>query len=316
MTLRKVERGEEPLRGLIALAGPSNSGKTFSALRIAAGLQEELKGKTALLDTELRGNLYHHRFEYDHFILDPPFSPRAWKTAIQDLDARYSVIISDNFSDEYEGPGGIAEMASLSTVKNDVAKWAQPKAEHKALMSKIRLLRAQHIFLLRASDKIEIYEGTDPKTGELKKMVRAMGWQPHAEKNFKYDITIGWMLPPESVGHANLWKSIDGFSFKDGEQLSEDHGREIARWIRGETKGAQPVMTVVTIRSANNVPFVTTSIWKEAADAYREVKKPVSGDPEGLALLRECNRDALMVLAEYAGPSARANLQAEITAAG
>lgn len=237
MTLRLVPPGSEPLRGLVSIAGPSSSGKTYSALRIATGMQEVLQCRIAMIDTELRGNLYQGRFEFDRYVMPPPFSPEAWIEAVQQLDGKYGIIISDNFSDEYEGPGGIAEMAANSKLTNDVAKWARPKAEHKALMSRIRLLKSQHIFLLRAADKIEVYEGED-KHGNKKKLVRALGWQPIAEKNFKYDITAGWMLPPDSRGKADVWKTIEGLPFRDGETLSEEHGRMIARWTRGEVQAA------------------------------------------------------------------------------
>jgi hypothetical protein len=314
MTIRKAERGTEPLRGLIALAGPSNSGKTFSALRIAAGLVETLGGKIALLDTELRGNLYHHKFTYDHYVMEPPFSPAEWAKAFAQLDSQYTVVISDNFSDEYEGPGGIAEMASLSPLRNDIAKWAQPKAEHKQLMSKIRLLKSQHIFLLRASDKIEIFQDRDEEGKPIgKQIVRPLGWQPHAEKNFKYDITLGWMLPPESNGHADLWKTIDGFSFKDGEQLSEDHGRAIAAWIKGTPAAQEGEMgSLVEIKREDGTVVCQSSHYPVAKDAYVALRKAA----KDVNRLAHVNRDALTYLRTYATPAAQASFDRDLELAG
>jgi hypothetical protein len=314
MTLRKVEKGAEPLRGLIALAGPSNSGKTFSALRIATGIVESLgNGKgIALLDTELRGNLYHGMFDYERFVMEPPFSPKAFLDAYRELDGRYSVIISDNFSDEHEGPGGILEMAMQSPLQNDVAKWAKPKAEHKQLMAAIRLLKSQHIFCLRASDKIKIVDGED-KHGNKKKIVEAVGWQPTCEKNFLYDVTLGWMLPPNSKGHANVWKSIEGFDFKDGQQLTEDHGRAIARWIKGEEavpkswregpNGELPPSVLAATRMPESVRIVDqefaevayTSDPDEALRAYGAAKK-ASANPGSVTI---ANRSALQTILDY-----------------
>lgn len=302
MPLRLVEKGAEPLRGLVAIAGPSNSGKTFSALRVAAGLQEILKGRTALLDTELRGNLYEHRFDFDRYVMDPPFSPQEWLAAFRELDGQYSVVISDNFSDEHEGMGGLCEMAENSGLKNDVAKWAFPKAQHKALMGKIRLLKSQHIFILRAADKIKIVDGED-RNGNKKKIVEAVGWTPVAEKNFIYDVTLGWMLPPASGGHANVWKSIDGFDFQDGEQLSEEHGRIIGRWITGQAapmkaagKAETIMLDMVTIVTDDGEPKCTTTILREALEAFAAVKK--MANVEGKAVV--ANLPALRILASYA----------------
>jgi hypothetical protein len=314
MALRKAEVGSEPLRGLIAIAGPSNSGKTFSALRMAEGIVSGLGGKIALLDTELRGNLYHHRFKYDHYIFEPPFSPKSWVDAYRELDGQYSVVVSDNFSDEYEGPGGISEMASLSPLRNDIAKWALPKAEHKQLMSKIRLLKSQHIFLLRASDKIEIFQDKDEEGKPIgKQIVRPLGWQPHAERNFRYDITLGFMLPPDSRGHADLWKTIDGFSFKDGEQLSEDHGRAIAAWIKGTPASQEGEMgSPVTIRREDGTVVCQSSHYPVAKDAYVALRKAA----KDVNRLAHVNRDALMYLRTYATPAVMASIDRDLELAG
>lgn len=313
MTLRKVERGTEPLRGLIALAGPSNSGKTFSALRVAIGIRDGLQtGGIAMIDTELRGNLYEGRFEFDRFVLDPPFSPQAWLDAFRQLDQKYSVIISDNFSDEHEGQGGLIDMAENSGVKQDAAKWAKPKAEHKALMAKVRLLRSQHLFLLRAADKIKIVDGVN-KRGEPCKVVEPQGWQPVCEKNFIYDITLGWMLPPGSRGQGDIWKTIDGFDFHDGEQLSEDHGRRIAAWIKGETvqQPSRPLSDMLTIRHGDQIIYQGKDA-SAALAAYGPVARDLAGEPNGLAELRVQNFGTLQaMLARSTGKRAEF-LQAEI----
>jgi len=275
MSLRLVAPGAEPLRGLIGVAGPSSSGKTFSALRMAVGMQEILQKPIAMIDTELRGNLYEKRFQFDRFVMEPPFSTKAWMDAFKELDGKYGIIISDNFSDEYEGQGGLAELASRSTAKSDVAKWAEPKAQHKELMNKIRLLKSQHLFLLRASDKIEIIEGEDPVTGRVKKLVRSKGWQPIAEKNFAYDITFGWMLPPGCRGCGQVLKSIDGMPFGDGEELSEEHGRMIARWTLGlpiTQSHEEPMLEIVKILKADGSALYTGTILREALTAYKKVK--------------------------------------------
>lgn len=59
---------------LIALAGASGSGKTYSALRLAKGLAPT--GKIAFIDTEARRGLhYADQFEFMHADMRPPFRP-------------------------------------------------------------------------------------------------------------------------------------------------------------------------------------------------------------------------------------------------
>lgn len=233
--IRQVPRGSEPLRSLTMLAGPSNSGKTWSALLMATGMVEVLGGKIAMLDTEQRGNQYEWDFDFDRFVMEPPFTPAAFIDAYERLDGKYSVIITDNFSDEHEGQGGLQEMAEASGLNNDVAKWAKPKAENRKLMARIRQLSSQHIFCLRALDKIEIIDGEDPN-GRKKKIVRPKGWTPVCEKNFIYDITIGFMLPPGSKGHAGIVKTIGALhhAFREGDQVTVAYGRALAMWVQNK----------------------------------------------------------------------------------
>jgi len=59
---------------LIALAGASGSGKTYSALRLAKGLAPT--GKIAFIDTEARRGLhYADQFDFMHADMRPPFRP-------------------------------------------------------------------------------------------------------------------------------------------------------------------------------------------------------------------------------------------------
>jgi hypothetical protein len=56
---------------LIALAGASGSGKTFSALRLARGMSPD--GKIAFIDTEARRGLhYAEQFQFLHSDMRPP----------------------------------------------------------------------------------------------------------------------------------------------------------------------------------------------------------------------------------------------------
>src|SRR3972149_10607751 len=74
-TFRKAIREQTSV--LLALAGSSGSGKTYSALRLARGLAGD-RGRVALIDTEAgRALHYAERFDFDHCDLKPPFAPPA-----------------------------------------------------------------------------------------------------------------------------------------------------------------------------------------------------------------------------------------------
>src|SRR5581483_2781739 len=88
---------------LIALAGASGSGKTFSALRLAKGMAPT--GKIAFIDTEARRGLhYADQFEFMHTDMRPPFRPSRFIEAIHAAEATGAeVVIIDSFSHEYDG---------------------------------------------------------------------------------------------------------------------------------------------------------------------------------------------------------------------
>jgi hypothetical protein len=316
MSYRHAPRGSEPLRGIISLEGPSNSGKTYSALLLATGMARVLGCKIAMLDTELRGNLYESEFEFERYILEPPFTPDSFTDAYQELDRKFGVVITDNFSDEYEGPGGIAEMAANSTLTNEVARWAAPKLKHKAMMGRVRLLKAQHIFCLRASDKIAIEEGED-RAGKKKKIVVPMGWQPHAEKNFSYDMTLRFMLPPNSMGRVEIRKTIGAFKgvFNDGEQLTGAHGEAVARWTRGEAVAREPVPVLnppFKVLDADGEVWRIEPMLRDAIGSYRDARAEAKERGASVTLQ---NLSLLRFAASKAGAELRQRIEAEIAAA-
>lgn len=266
--LRLVKAGDEPRRLLMDLYGPSNSGKTYSALVIASGIVDEIGGNIAMIDTEGRGNLYERKFTFDRWVMDSPFSPEAFMKAYEMLDSRYSVIITDTISDEYEGIGGLQEIAEAQKVQNEVAKWAAPKARHRKLMARVRQLKAQHIFCVRAEDKIEIVEGEDQR-GNKKKLVRPLGWTRVAEKKWKYDMTVGLRFEPDARGVCIVDKMIEDLegTLVTGEVVPREFGRSLARWALGKDQPAKVVSgpsRVVTIVDADGQIVATYTSYGEA----------------------------------------------------
>ena len=72
---RPATREATPL--LVGLVGPSGAGKTFSALRLATGVQRVVGGDIYFIDTEARRGLhYAERFTFRHLPFGAPFSPR------------------------------------------------------------------------------------------------------------------------------------------------------------------------------------------------------------------------------------------------
>lgn len=251
ITFRPAVRDETSL--LIAMAGASGSGKTFSALRLATGLAGD--GKIAMIDTEAgRGLHYAEKFRFDHAELKPPFTPEAYLEAIvKAQEDGYRAIVVDSFSHEYEGEGGLQDIqqADLERMAGGDARkmerltapsWKNAKLRHKKMVSRLLQVRSHLIFCLRAEEKIRFEKVKDDRGYEKTAIVPA-GWVPICEKRWMYEMTLSVTMTPEAPGMPMFdgqGRPIHGkiqdqhrHAFPPGETVTEDSGRLLAEWARG-----------------------------------------------------------------------------------
>jgi hypothetical protein len=238
--------GEE--RYLIGIAGPTGSGKTYSALRLARGLAGP-NGEVFAIDTENKRMLrYAKAFNFRRAGLEPPFhSEKYMQLAIEAQKAGAAVLIIDSGSHEHVGPGGTLErfedelkrLAGDDWAKRERVKgtaWIVPKRAHKALLQRLIQLNMHVIICLRAEPKI----GIRPDPDNPKKTVWIdLGFQPIASNDLPFDLTMLLMLSAE-----NLEKRGVAIPLKLDEQdrhliplnrpLDEAVGAAIAAKARGE----------------------------------------------------------------------------------
>ena len=123
---------------LIGLAGASGSGKTYTAMRLAAGIAGDKP--FCVIDTEAgRAKHYADMFRFDHGDLTPPFSPDRYADAIMAADkAGYPVIVVDSVSHVWAGDGGVLDwqdkeldrMAGDDWKKREACKMAEIGRAH------------------------------------------------------------------------------------------------------------------------------------------------------------------------------------------
>ncbi len=243
-------RARVPL--LVGLCGPSSSGKTFSALRLATGMQRVIGGDVFFIDTEARRGLhYADRFKFRHVPLEAPFGPLDYLACIEHCVARgANVIVIDSLTHEHSGIGGVAhqsekyldDKAGDDFKKRDKLKmlsWVKPKRERAQLNARIVQLGINLVCCYRAKDKIKPSEtGGSPDK---------LGWQPETTSDLHYDMTKTFLLPPGCRGvpaqqpvteaEKRLAKDPAQFEgwFRPGEPLSEDMGERMARWAAGDS---------------------------------------------------------------------------------
>lgn len=281
-------RSQVPL--LVGIAGPSGGGKTYSAMRLATGIQRVVGGDIYGIDTESNRMLhYAERFNFRHVPFGAPFDSLSYLAAIEYCHAKGAkIIVIDSMSHEHEGPGGLleshtAEVERLSRGdegKADRVKmlaWAKPKQARRRLLNTILQIPANFIFCFRAKEKIKLLRGKDPEQ---------LGFMPIAGDEFVYEMTTQALLLPNAGGVPtwNPQESGEKQMVKLPEQfrdlllnhqgpINEELGQRMAEWAAG----ADPLAAYRDELQA------VTSI-EELAEAWSRVPKV---HQKGLAKLKD-----------------------------
>lgn len=235
---------------LLALAGASGSGKTFSALRIAKGLANGT-GRVAVIDTEAgRAKHYADRFDFLHGDFEPPFTPERYVEAIRAAEeAGATVIVIDSMSHEWNGEGGCADIQAAEAERMATDKdgnvvpwkleamtapaWKKPKIRHKRMVSRLLQCRAHLIFCLRAEEKVKFVE--EMVNGRKRTNIVPQGFMPICEKGFMFEMSGSMTLHPETPGcpRTDLQHKLNDelrAIFRDGAPITEEHGEMLRQW--------------------------------------------------------------------------------------
>lgn len=244
--IRPAVREQVPV--MVGLMGASGSGKTFSALRIATGIQRVTGGEICVIDTESRRSLhYADDFRFMHMQFDAPFGPLRYLEAIKAAYAAGArTIVVDSMSHEHEGPGGVLEMHDKEVQRlggqgrHNFPAWAKPKAERRQMINGILQVNCNFVFCFRAKEKTK--PGQDA-TGE--KALIEQGYMPIAGEEFVFEMTMNCLLLPGAAGVPQWQSGYPGERammklprqfervMADGRQLDEDIGQQLAEWARG-----------------------------------------------------------------------------------
>lgn len=255
----KAVRGQVPL--LVGIVGPSGTGKTFSALRLAKGIQRVTGGRIKVIDTEHRRALhYADLFDFDHVDFREPFGSLDYLEILKLAAATPGPVVVDSLSHEHDGPGGYleyheAEVKRLiqhggfkSEYAAQVPAWARPSAARRQLIQGIIHMGINAVFCFRSKEKIDM-NGVDANG---KKTVTNLGWMPIAGDSFVYEMTMKCLLLPGADGVPSWHPKESGEKmvcklpgqfremFKKPTQLSEEIGEQLAAWAAGKAPAAAP----------------------------------------------------------------------------
>lgn len=216
MAFTRAERKRAKAR--ILIEGPSGSGKSYSAIRLAKGIG----GKIAAIDTE-HGSLsmYSDLGEFDVMELSAPFSPDRYCAAIREAEqAGYEVLIIDSITHEWSGEGGCLDIKDKLPGTNDWAKWAKLTPMHQRFIETMLQSPLHIIATVRSKTEWTLDENKPKKVGT----------SPQQRDGMDFEFTMVF-----SVQAGNHVASVtkDRTAQFDGylQVIDETTGKRIADWL-------------------------------------------------------------------------------------
>jgi hypothetical protein len=265
------------MRFLFSFYGLSETGKTLSALLVAAGLEPD-PSKRMLLDTEggERGRMYVNEIAggYLYAKLSPPYTPERYIQAQNEIEAAgVTILVTDSASHAWFAQGGILDMVEESKLQNDMAKWAAPKRRLGKMMQRYRSSDMHHILCSRAKQPLIETEVNGRKTYVQGPVV------PIQEKMMKYDMTVvAQMLgrgtftldAPQGKCPSNLLPI-----FAAAPLMNEETGRRLAEWVNvrvalsPEVRALKVAATETAQKGAESFRTFWADLDRGARDALR-----------------------------------------------
>lgn len=245
---------------LIGIYGESGCGKTYSALLLARGIVGET-GKIVLIDTESgRGSLYSDLIPggYDVIDFEPPFSPARFSDAMQyAIDQGANCLIIDSISHEWEGIGGVCDMAAAieeRTGKSGLHCWKDPKMQHAKLVLSMLRSSIPTIVCMRAKHKSK-----QVRNNGKTEIVKDDFATPIQDDGFIFEMTVHGeilrdhtflMTKSNHVGLAEI--------FGKKKMLSIDDGKKVAVW---RASGSKPTEQEKTDTGSEKIAVAKRRLW-------------------------------------------------------
>jgi hypothetical protein len=257
-----AKREHVPL--LVGIFGPSGGGKTYSALRLAKGIQSVVGGEVYGVDTESRRMLHYaddpdltrDGWSFKHVEFKAPFGSLRYLEVLRwCVDQGAKTVIIDSMSHEHGGEGGYLDehdkdldrfggADERKRERNNMRAWIRPATERKKLIRGLLQLDANFIFTFRAKETVKPDGGGG---------VTEMGFVPEAGDAFLYEMTVCCLLMPVAGGVPTWTSKMPGEAqmIKPAKQfidlfagvrrpLDEKHGAGLALWARGTSPSPQP----------------------------------------------------------------------------
>jgi hypothetical protein len=244
---------------LIGIYAESGTGKTKSALLLAKGFAGDMS-KVGMIETESgRGEAYARDpvvGGYQVLPLREDFSPKAYGAAIAAAEkAGLQVLIIDSASHEWEGVGGVLDMAAKAKASGakGVLVWQEAKIDHKRqfmlrlMQTPIPLvivcMRAKYPMKEATADDVERIRTEGGKKPPSKgDWIRSHRLEPTQADDILFEMFVHGWIDHEHRFHVTKY-TVDELRdvFVEGERISPETGHRLTAWASGRAGDKGPV---------------------------------------------------------------------------
>lgn len=263
MAFKKAKREQVWLK--LLLTGPSGSGKSFSALRLATGLAKKCGSQIAYIGTEGSRDLYYaNEFSYDLIQLDKDgnprnfedFSPESYIHNIEEaINSGYKVVVIDSLSPEWTFINEVHDAMKGNSFQN----WGRVKPRHNALMEFIMTSPIHIIACARGKDAWVLEDNNG------KQVPRKVGMGAQQDKDLVYQYTVSFTLNDQDKHTYECDKdNTHLFEGRYGKQLTEKDGEALYNWANDSDIPA-------TVRETKKYEAATISDEEKLATAKQTI---------------------------------------------
>jgi hypothetical protein len=246
----------------IALMSPSGGGKTYSALKLATGMADEIERETGkrpkilLGNTEQkRGYYYANEFNYDIVDIDAPHNPEKYVEFMDfAISEGYGIVILDSSSHEWEGKGGCLELQQQAG--GTYQSWAKVTPRHNKFIEALADSPVHVIATMRGKDQYEVEKDDRGKTS-----VKKLGVGAKQRDGFEYEFTCTFLIDQKTHMAEAQKDNTHIFEGEVSTLLNESYGEKIIKWANSG-EGYTPV-----VRKDANV--------EENTDVLKDLKKEI-----------------------------------------
>lgn len=252
MAFKAQKAVREKIYTKLALMSPSGGGKTYSALRLATGMADELekingtRPKILMANTEgSRGRYYANEFNYDIIDLVAPFVPEQFVEAIDyAINEGYGILVMDSTSHEWEGKGGCLELHQKAGGKYQDWKYVTPR--HDAFIDKLATSPIHIVATMRGKDQYDMEKDDKGKT-----TVKKLGVGAKQRDGFEFEFTCTFTIDSKSHTAETQKDNTHIFENDAAVVLTEDHGKKIIHWAN--ISDVEPVVPKATTAQSESV---------------------------------------------------------------